>query len=135
MKTTSIADMRTNGNPQEETMVEVVMKNMTQSMKGFPTNRRKELVHTQKTATMTLTTDVQPLRDRLVEFFGILEFAPSRNPMSSYLLHDLSQLSEVVGTKETGVSEVASKMFLNPKTQSLISKLRTELEEGLRKHS
>jgi hypothetical protein len=84
---------------------------------------------------MTLTTVVQPLRDRLVEFFEILEIAPLLNPMSPFLLHDLNQLSVVVGTKKNGVSEVATKMFLNPKTQSLVSKLQTELEEGLRKHS
>ena len=55
---------------------------------------------------MTLTEVVQPPRDRLVEFFGILEIAPRANPMSPYLLHDLDQLFEVVGTNETGVSEV-----------------------------
>jgi len=85
---------------------------------------------------MTLTEVVQPLRDRMVEFYGI---APMLNPMSPFLLHDLTQLFEVLGMKETGVSripgfEVASKMFLNPKTRSFVSRLRTELEEGLRKH-
>ena len=84
---------------------------------------------------MTLTTVVQPLRDRLVEFFGILATAPMANPMSPYLLHDLGELSEVLGTKETGVPEASSKMFLNRKTRAFITKLRTELEEGLRKHS
>jgi hypothetical protein len=83
---------------------------------------------------MTLTTLIQPLRDRLVEFFGILEIAPMLNPMSPTLLHDLNQLSEVIGTKETGVSEVVSRMYLNPKTRSLVSKLGTELEQGLRRH-
>jgi len=85
---------------------------------------------------MTLTEVVQPLRDRMVEFYGI---APMLNPMSPFLLHDLTQLFEVLGMKETGVSrirgfEVASKMFRNPKTRSFVSRLRTELEEGLRKH-
>jgi hypothetical protein len=83
----------------------------------------------------TLTTIIQPLRERLAEFFGILQIAPMLNPMSPFLLHDLNELFEVVGTRETGVSEVASKMFLNPKTRSFTKKLRTELEEGLRKHS
>jgi hypothetical protein len=88
---------------------------------------------------MTLTEVVQPLRDRLVEFHGILKIAPMLNPMSPFLLHDLNQLFEVVRAKETGVSripgfEIASKMFLNPQTPSFVSKLRTELEEGLRKY-
>lgn len=83
----------------------------------------------------TLTTIIQPLRERLAEFFGILKIAPMINPMSPLLLHDLDELFEVVGTRETGMSEVASKMFLDPKTRSFTKKLRTELEEGLRKHS
>src|SRR6266581_3732293 len=84
---------------------------------------------------VTLTAVVQPLRDRVVEFFGILATTPMANPMSPFLLHDLGELSEVLGTKETGVSEASSKMFLGSKTRSFITRLRSELEEGLRKHS
>jgi hypothetical protein len=44
MKPTSVAEMPTNDNLQGETPLEVIMKNMTQSMKGFPVNRDESKV-------------------------------------------------------------------------------------------
>jgi len=85
---------------------------------------------------MTLTTIVQPLRDKVTEFYGI---EPSLSRISPMLSNGLSQLFKVMGMKEDGLSripgfEVASKMFITPKTRSFISKLRSDLEEGLREH-
>ncbi len=85
---------------------------------------------------MNLTNVVRPLRDQMTQFYGV---EPSLSRMSPDLSEDLRQLFGVLGMKENGWSrvpgfEVASKMFLTPQTRSFISKVRTDLDEGLREH-